>query len=222
MQGEATWEVQAAKYAALADPARVHIVELLMLGDRSPSELQRILDLPSNLVAHHLRVLERAGFITRHRSEADQRRSYVSLAVGAFAQLLPGATRPARRVVFVCSGNAARSQLAAAIWPAYSPIPVASAGTHPADRIETEAVAVAEAHGLRLNGSVPRGLPSVLTEEDFLITVCDRAREELAGTVDAHWSVPDPARHGTSAAFDAAFDDLRRRIKEIVPRLVPA
>ncbi|HSL38105.1 MAG TPA: metalloregulator ArsR/SmtB family transcription factor, partial [Arthrobacter sp.] len=74
---------RAAKHAALADPARLRMVDLLTLGDFSPSELQAELGMPSNLLSHHLRTLEEAGLVVRHRSEADRRRSYIRLAAGA-------------------------------------------------------------------------------------------------------------------------------------------
>ncbi|WP_346927475.1 helix-turn-helix domain-containing protein, partial [uncultured Arthrobacter sp.] len=124
-----------AKHAALADPARLRIVDLLTLGDFSPTELQAELRMPSNLLSHHLRTLEEAGLATRHRSEADRRRNYIRLAPGALEGLMPGAEHGARRVLFVCTRNSARSQLAAALWRQVSEIPSMSAGTHPADRI---------------------------------------------------------------------------------------
>ena len=56
-------------HAALADPARLRITDTLLAGDASPSELAGLLAMPSNLLAHHLHVLEQAGIITRRRSE---------------------------------------------------------------------------------------------------------------------------------------------------------
>jgi protein-tyrosine-phosphatase len=52
--------------------------------------------------------------------------------------------------------------------------------------------------------------------------VCDLAHEELAGPAHLHWSVPDPARAGTAAAFDRAYDQLTRRVADLAPRLRPA
>jgi len=124
-----------AKHAALSDPARLRIVDLLTLGDFSPTELQAELGMPSNLVSHHLRTLEGAGLATRHRSEADKRRSYIRLADGALEGLAPGREHGARRLLFVCTRNSARSQLAAALWNQASEIPSTSAGTHPADHV---------------------------------------------------------------------------------------
>ncbi len=58
-----TLEIRASRHAALADVARLAVVDELALGDRSPSELQTITGLPSNLLAHHLNVLEEAGLV---------------------------------------------------------------------------------------------------------------------------------------------------------------
>ena len=74
---------RAAVHAALADQARLLITDTLAEGDASPSELGALLAMPSNLLAHHLHVLEQAGIITRRRSEGDRRRSYLRLVPGA-------------------------------------------------------------------------------------------------------------------------------------------
>src|SRR3954447_12366924 len=102
-----------ALHAALGDPGRLTIVDTLAWGEASPGELATRLGMTSNLLAHHLRVLEEGRLVTRHRSEGDRRRSYVALARDAFDLLLP-ASSPlvAERVVFVCTHNSARSQLA--------------------------------------------------------------------------------------------------------------
>ncbi|MCC4247566.1 MULTISPECIES: arsenate reductase/protein-tyrosine-phosphatase family protein [Microbacterium] len=212
-------EGRAARHAALGDPSRLRIVDLLTLGDLSPSEIRASLGLPSNLVAHHLNVLESVGMVERSRSEADRRRSYVRLTEAALTGLTPGRTERARRVVFVCTANSARSQLAAALWATHSSIPAASGGTHPADRIAPGAVATAERHALTLPAGAPQRLDAVLTGSDFVITVCDTAHEEIGVTGDLHWSIPDPVRAGTDDAFDSAYIELERRISELAPRL---
>ncbi|MAT17225.1 MAG: ArsR family transcriptional regulator [Leifsonia sp.] len=211
-----------ARHAALADATRLRIVDLLILGDRSPTELQTALGISSNLLAHHLNLLEQAGIVRRSKSEADGRRSYVRLVPAAFDDLVPSERRSARRVLFVCRGNSARSQLAAALWNTMSAIPVASAGTHPAASVAPGAVAAAERHGLALAPVAPRAMNDTLAPDDFVIAVCDDAHEELSGMPDLHWSVPDPVRVGTDDAFDAAFDDIARRIRELAPRLTAA
>src|SRR5205823_13371334 len=107
---------RAVVHAALGDPGRLAIVDALVLGEASPSELQRLLDMPSNLLAHHVRVLERAGVVSRHRSEGDRRRSYLRLTPGSLDALRPSpprdTVREVVRVVFVCTENSARSHLA--------------------------------------------------------------------------------------------------------------
>jgi protein-tyrosine-phosphatase/DNA-binding transcriptional ArsR family regulator len=216
-------------HAALADPARLRIVDHLGLGDSSPTELQALLGMPSNLLSHHLRVLGEAGLVTRHRSEADRRRTYLRLLPDALEGLLPQGVTPVARIVFVCTANSARSQLAAALWQQASTVPVASAGTHPADRVAPGAVLAARRHGLTLARAKPRQLADVLTDEDVVVTVCDNAHEELHADATGqeplrarHWSVPDPVRAGTDGAFDAAYDDLARRVSRLAPRLAPA
>jgi protein-tyrosine-phosphatase len=210
---------RAARYAALADPVRLRIVDLLTLGDVAPVELQGELGISSSLLAHHLNLLEREGMIARTRSEADRRRTYLHLAPGAFDGLLPSPSVGVRRVIFVCTGNSARSQLAAALWHQSSPIPVVSAGTHPAKVIEPGAIAAADRHGLTLRARSPRALSEVLDVDDYVITVCDTAHEELGSTGRLHWSIPDPVRDGSDAAFDATFEDLAARIHGLAPCL---
>lgn len=216
------FRARVAKHAALADPARLRIVDLLTLGDFAPTELQAELGMPSNLLSHHLRTLEEAGLAVRHRSEADRRRSYIRLAAGALEGLVPGAAHGARRVLFVCTRNSARSQLAAALWRQASDIPSMSAGTHPADSIAQGAVEVASRHGMDLAGIRPRQLDAVAAEGDLMVTVCDNAHEELAGQGDLHWSVPDPLRLGTEEAFEKAFEDIAHRINGLAPRMLAA
>ncbi|WP_294179977.1 MarR family transcriptional regulator [uncultured Schumannella sp.] len=213
---------RAARHAALSDVNRLHIVDLLTLGDQSPTELQSALGLSSSLLAHHLNLLEQEGIVRRSKSEADGRRSYVRLVPGALENLGPTEYRSVRRVVFVCRGNSARSQLAAALWHSASEIPVASAGTHPADRVAPRAVSAGERRGLAIGATPPRSVDDVLAPDDFVIAVCDDAHEELSGIPALHWSVPDPVRVGTDQAFDNAFDDLASRIRDLAPRLTAA
>src|SRR5689334_20906846 len=98
-------------HAALADPHRLAIVDLLALSDRTPSEIGRLLGLTSNLLAHHLSVLASAGLTETVVSSGDRRRRYVRLLRAA----LDAAETPhveARSVLFICTHNSARSQLA--------------------------------------------------------------------------------------------------------------
>ncbi|MDM2380483.1 helix-turn-helix domain-containing protein, partial [Mycobacteroides abscessus] len=130
-----------AVHAALADPTRLAIVEALSIGDASPTELQARLSIPSsNLLAHHLGVLQSAGVVHKRRSEGDRRRWYLRLIPQVLDSMCTTSPTSVSRVVFVCTQNSARSQLAAAAWRAQSPIPAESAGTRPARRIHPEAI----------------------------------------------------------------------------------
>ena len=134
----------------------------------------------------------------------------------------------AGRVVFVCTQNSARSQLAASLWNDTSPVPATSAGTHPAPEVHPGAVAVARRRHLSLVAAPPRHLDDVLAEQDLVVTVCDNAHEELAtqpAQADhdgVHWSIPDPVRAGEAAAFDRVVDELTDRIARLSPLVTPA
>jgi protein-tyrosine-phosphatase/DNA-binding HxlR family transcriptional regulator len=221
MNTELSFDVtrRAAVHAALADPARLLITDALSEGDASPSELAAMLDMPSNLLAHHLGVLEQAGLIRRHRSEGDRRRTYLRLVPDVLDSLARPPVRAAQRVLFVCTANSARSHLAAALWRRASQIPAASAGTHPAAAIEPGAISAAGRHHLPLRRLRPRHLDEVRQDGDLVVTVCDMAREELGGLAAVHWSVPDPVPPGDPGSFDAALADLSQRVEQLAPRL---
>jgi protein-tyrosine-phosphatase len=210
---------RAAVHAALAEPARLQITDTLLAGDASPSELAALLAMPSNLLAHHLHVLEQAGVITRRRSEGDHRRIYLRLVPGALDPLAAPPPRAARRVLFVCTANSARSHLAAALWRRASSVPAVSAGTHPGPAIDPGAIAAARRHRLPLPRLRPRHISEVQQDDDLIVTVCDLAREELGRQAAVHWSVPDPVPVGDAASFDAALADLSHRVGYLAPRL---
>lgn len=198
---------------------RLAVVDELCLGDKSPGELQAVLGLPSNLMSHHLKVLEEAGIIARHRSEGDRRRNYLTLADRSVC-VDTSTEIDADRVVFVCTANSARSQLAAAMWATCTDVPVASAGTKPAEHVAAGARAVADRHKLRLLTDVPQLFADVVEERDLVVAVCDNAYEELGQAIDVHWSVADPVRSGDTHAFDEAYLDLSRRVAALAPLLV--
>src|SRR5215469_1670313 len=212
-------ERRAILHAALADPARLQITDMLLVGDASPSELAALLAMPSNLLAHHLRALEQAGVITRRRSEGDRRRTYLQLIPGSLDSLAVPPARAARRVLFVCTANSARSHLAAALWRRASTVPAVSAGTHPAARIDPGAIAAARRHRLPLPRLRPRHISDVQDDGDLVVTVCDLAREELGHQTAVHWSVPDPVPVGDSVSFDSAVAELSHRVERLAPRL---
>jgi protein-tyrosine-phosphatase len=122
-------------------------------------------------------------------------------------------------VVFVCTHNSARSQLAAALWRDRVGGAVASAGTRPAGRVHPRAVRIAHGHGLDLDPTATAYVDDVVRDDDLIIAVCDNAHENLTGPIRSrlHWSVPDPVRVGTDEAFEAAYTDLADRISRIAP-----
>ena len=209
-------------HAALADPARLRITDTLGAGDASPSELAAMLAMPSNLLAHHLRVLEEAGLVSRRRSDGDRRRTYLRLEPGALDLSEGPALRPARRLLFVCTANSARSHLATALWRRASRVPAASAGTHPAETIDPGAIAAAQRNQLPLPRVRPRHISDVRHEGDLIVSVCDLAHEELGTAAVLHWSVPDPVPDGDPGSYDEVLAELSRRVRLLAPRLADA
>lgn len=209
-------------HAALGDPTRLAIVDRLQLGDASPGELIARFGMGTNLLAHHLKVLESAGLVERVASEGDRRRTYVRLLAPELA-FLPATSRAVARVLFVCTHNSARSQLAVAVWRRGSVVPAACAGTHPAARVHPRAVAAARRHGLRLGRAIPVHIDAVLGKGDLVVAVCDSAYEQLGVHEQLngrqlerlHWSVPDPVRVDTDTAFDDALELIESKISRL-------
>jgi protein-tyrosine-phosphatase len=125
-------------------------------------------------------------------------------------------------VLFVCTANTARSHLAAALWRKASSVPAASAGTHPAERIDPGAIDAAGRHHLPMRRLRPRHISEVRQEGDLVITVCDLAREELGQQAAVHWSVPDPVPAGDPGSFDTALAGLADHVTRLAPRLARA
>jgi arsenate reductase len=119
------------------------------------------------------------------------------------------------RVLFVCTGNSARSQIAETVLnrKGRGRFVAESAGSQPAARVNPLAIVTLESHGYYYTGHPPQGLDSVMGQPwDFVITVCDRAKESCpifpGQPVIAHWGMPDPAEAtGTDAERRRAFDD---------------
>jgi protein-tyrosine-phosphatase/DNA-binding HxlR family transcriptional regulator len=234
VSGDPSLRRRAAMHAALGEPVRLAIAEHLALGDASPGELGTEFDLPTNLLAHHLRVLETAGIVRRVQSEGDRRRSYVQLVHGdaLVARLVdpvtgaPGGVRSAGpiaavRVLFVCTRNSARSQLAAAAWARVSRIPVASAGTDPAAGVHPRAVVTARRHGLSVRRMRPRHLRDVARQDDLIVAVCDRAYEAMPPPLRRlHWAVPDPAALDSDAAFETAYQQIAGRVDRLARAVI--
>jgi len=140
-----------------------------------------------------------------------------------------------KRVLFVCTGNSARSQIAEAILNARAKgrLEATSAGSRPAERVNPYALDVLREFGIPWSGHAPRSVDALEREHwDAVVTVCDRAKESCpifpGQPLLAHWSIPDPAEvagdeAAKRAAFRTAFLDLSRRIDLLLalPALAP-
>jgi len=213
---------RAAVLRALGEPIRLGVVDLLQAQDLSPDQLAEALDVPGNLLAHHLKVLQAAGVITRADSQNDRRRTYVRLVPSALEGLLPAPSIiEAARVVFVCTHNSARSVLAEAAWRDVSDVPSASAGTHPAERVNPRALSAAERAGIAVTATVPQSIEDVLRPDDVVVSVCDAVNEDLGPLANPHfhWSIADPSPVDTDEAFTTALTDIRHRVADLAPRI---
>lgn len=214
---------RAARLAALGEPTRLAIMDLLAETDRSPDGLARDLGISAPLLAHHVTVLEEAGLIQRTPSQHDRRRIYLQAVPAAMHALLPTPPScPATRVLFICTQNSARSVLAAALWQATSEVPCASAGTRPAADIHPRARRIARRLGLSLDATAPQGLEDVVHADDLVVSVCDEVNEELPMTVNRrlHWSIPDPVLLDTDAAFRDTVARLAIRVSALAAQVV--
>jgi protein-tyrosine-phosphatase/DNA-binding transcriptional ArsR family regulator len=203
----------------LAHDLRWQILQLLAQSDRRVQELVALIGRPMNLVSYHLRLLRNAGLVEEHRSAADGRDLYYALTLthlsrhfhNAGQQLHPAlgcnaATPPspnAASVLFLCTRNSARSQMAEALLRAQSgtrPIRVASAGTQPAT-VDPDAIRAMARMGIDIASHTSKHLDRFRSEHfDHVITVCDQARENcptFPGEPNViHWSIPDPVLAG--------------------------
>lgn len=200
-------------HAALGDERRLAVVDALRWSDLTPTELGHRTKLSSNLLAFHLDVLEDAGIVARRRSSGDGRRRYVTVLGDTLEDLLPAQPLPPGSVLFVCTRNAARSQLAAALWRDRTGRAAESAGAAPAAEIDEGTRRVAAANGLALDDGLPQPYDAVSQQPALVVSVCDRAREDGLpwDAPQRHWSVTDPAG-GDDDAYERAFTEIARRI----------
>lgn len=127
------------------------------------------------------------------------------------------------RVLFVCTGNSARSQMAEALvnYKGKGRVQAESAGSHPARAVNPLAIETLCEFGVPWSGREPRSVDGLeLQPWDYVITVCDRAKESCpifpGRPAQAHWSLPDPH---DAADFRAIFLDLSRRIDLLLATL---
>jgi ArsR family transcriptional regulator, arsenate/arsenite/antimonite-responsive transcriptional repressor / arsenate reductase (thioredoxin) len=235
-----------------AHPLRWRLLTELAGGDLRVRELVARTDQPQSLVSYHLRLLRDGGLVTTTRSTFDGRDSYNHLDLDRCAQALAGtgaALHPALRptpaavcrpvgpvaVLFVCTGNSARSPIAAALLRRHTggQLEAASAGSSPKPHLHPHTVRVLrEEYGIDIADQRPRHLNTLTGRRfDHLITLCDKAREarcELLGHAHrVHWSIPDPAGAGGAGkagypAFVRAAADIDTRIRYLLPVLANA
>jgi ArsR family transcriptional regulator, arsenate/arsenite/antimonite-responsive transcriptional repressor / arsenate reductase (thioredoxin) len=232
-----------------AHPVRWSLLAELAHSDRRVGELCARLQLPQNLVSYHLARLRGGGVAYSRRSAADGRDSYYTLDLsrcrellaGAGAGLHPGLQLPSAlpteesirltgrpvRVLFLCTGNSARSQIAEALLEhaTAGAAEVRSAGSHPKP-LHPNAVRVMRERGIDIAGRSSKDLRRFRGQRfDYVVSLCDRVREvcpQFPGHPDMiHWSIADPARAGdtddeTYPAFQRSADQLQARIRFLI------
>ncbi|MEY2468908.1 MAG: ArsR family transcriptional regulator, arsenate/arsenite/antimonite-responsive transcriptional [Actinomycetota bacterium] len=212
-------------------------------SDRRVGELVQLIGKPQNVVSYHLGELRNAGIVSARRSSADGRDVYyradlfrcrdllgeAGLSLHAGLSLAPsppsgverGRGRP--RLLFLCTGNSARSQMAEAlvVHRSAGAVDARSAGSHPKP-LHPNAVRVMSEHGVDIAGRPTKSLTRFARNRfDRVITLCDKVREvcpEFPGTpIAAHWSIADPAAAGDSdaatyPAFQQTADEIESRV----------
>jgi protein-tyrosine-phosphatase/DNA-binding transcriptional ArsR family regulator len=222
-------------------PLRWRLLSELARSDRRVGELCELAGRRQSLVSYHLRQLRESGLVSVRRSAADGRDSYYVLDLARCGELVasagvalhPGlapaapAPAPARRatarVLFLCTGNSARSQMAEALCEDLSggAVRAASAGSRPKP-LHPNAVRVMRERGIDIAGRRSKHLDELAGRRfDYVITLCDRVREVCpefpAGPELVHWSIPDPAREPggdarTLPAFERTAAELATRV----------
>lgn len=202
----------------LAHDLRWGILKTLSTSDHRVQELVSLVNEPMNLVSYHLKKLREDGIVTTRRSEADGRDIYYSLDVGklrdlfqaAGAALHPGIvynkslepmpkTSQPLKVLFVCTHNSARSQMAEALLRnrVGERMAVSSAGSQPT-ALHPDAISTMDRLGIDIRGQHSKSLQDFDGQAfDYVITVCDRAREVCptfpGNDAYLHWGFADPA-----------------------------
>lgn len=229
----------------LADDTRWRLLQELRISDRQVGELVTRLNVPQNLVSYHLGILRQAGFVQVRRSDADARATYYGLDIATLrasyqqigrslqleSMIIP-TPMPNLPVIFLCTANSARSQMAEG-WLRHlsaGNILVQSAGTQPG-QLHPLAIQVMAEVGIDLRHHVSKGLSALAdTVPGVVVTVCDLAREQcfscLNAPVQLHWSIPDPAQAQGSQddqlqVFRAVRDQIGQRVESLLA-LLPA
>lgn len=133
-----------------------------------------------------------------------------------------------RRVLFLCTGNSARSQMAEALLKHFGSedFEVHSAGTEPQSEVNPFAIKALNEKGVPTEGLFPKRVNKFVSQAFHLVvTVCDGAKQACphfpGATQMDHWPLEDPAAfEGTYDeilfTFRETRDELERRIKELI------
>jgi len=219
---------------------RWQILQELARSDRRVRELSDALGRPQNVVSYHLARLRAEALVSARRSSADGRDTYQCLDLGRCRHLLdeagaalhpglaggdPVAARPraGTTVLFLCTGNSARSQMAEAFVNASDTgVRASSAGSHP-KALHPNAVRVMGELGVDIAGHRSKHLDEFAGQRfDHVVTLCDRVREVCPEFPEhpclAHWSIPDPSLEGatdreTYPAFERSARELSDRVR---------
>jgi protein-tyrosine-phosphatase/DNA-binding transcriptional ArsR family regulator len=237
-----------------AHPLRWRLLSELADSDYRVRELVTRVDEPQNLVSYHLRLLRDGGLVSAKRSSFDGRDSYYHLDLDRCAEaiadsgaalhpslrweappsiLAPGPSRSRRvAVLFICTGNSARSPMAEALLRHYTAdsVTVISAGSRPKPDLHPNTVRVLlDEFGIDISGQQPRRLDTLARRRfDYVTTLCDKAREVCPEFGHRprriHWSISDPATAGDTdrasyPAFQRTAADIHKRIQHLLPVL---
>lgn len=226
---------------------RWQLLRELARSDRQVRELTGLIGQPQSLVSYHLARLRAGGLVATRRSSADRREAYYRIDLARCAELFgdaaaalhpglrpgPPADAPrvssAARVLFLCTGNSARSQMAEALLERRSEQRIAarSAGSRPKP-LHPNAVRVMADRGIDIADRPTKHLDRFARMRfDRIITLCDKVREicpDFPGPpVAAHWSIADPAGGATDdealPAFERVADELEVRISLLINEL---
>ena len=238
-------------FQLMADPLRWRLLDELGRSDRRVGELCQLVGKPQSLVSYHLRELRTGGLVSARQSAADGRDTYYQGNMVRCAELLSAAgtalhpaVRPPGleveaptagrgrkpRVLFLCTGNSARSQMAEALLKhrTRGAIAARSAGSHPKP-LHPNAVRVMAERGIDISNHRSKHLDHFTHDRfDRVITLCDKVREvcpEFPGQpTTAHWSMADPAADGFDAdasypAFVRTADEIEVRVRLLIAQM---
>jgi protein-tyrosine-phosphatase len=222
-------------------PLRWRLLGELARSDRIVHELTDLVGEPQSLVSYHLGKLRDGRLVSVRRSSADRRDTYYALdlvRIGGLLSATGGALHPAlrlappsrgdasigpARVLFLCTGNSARSRMAEALAKAQSggAIEAFSAGSQPRPLHPNAERVMRDEYGLDLTAQASKHL-NVFADQrfDWVISLCDRVREVCpefpGGPETVHWSIANPA---TGDPDDVTYPLFQQTAAELATRI---